>query len=108
MAEFILQIVLMLSLVVMVVLVARAVPRVNDDEGSRKLEDWLRNIPIDKVDDYLKKFYYKFLRKLRVFLLKADNIVRKRLEDNFSRLPPAPFSLSTIRAPASLPLKTLF
>lgn len=84
---FILNIVLMLSLGTVLFIVARALPRVQEDEGSehvgRKnglLERWVTSEIPERVDGFLSSFLSKVLRKLKVFLLKIDNSLSGHLK----------------------------
>lgn len=79
MYNFILQISLMASLGVMVYLVGRAVPRVNDEvaepSDKSKIEKLISSLPLDRLDAAFSNFLEKFLRRLRLILLKLDNAV---------------------------------
>lgn len=86
MANFILQILLALSLGTMVFIFARAVPRVNEGDAhsptdalEKKLEQWIASLPLHKIDKGINLFLEKILRKLRILILKFDNIVHSIL-----------------------------
>ena len=69
----------MASLGVMVYLVGRAVPRVNDEvaepSDKSKIEKLISSLPLDRLDAAFSNFLEKFLRRLRLILLKLDNAV---------------------------------
>ncbi|KKR88774.1 MAG: hypothetical protein UW50_C0001G0150 [Candidatus Wolfebacteria bacterium GW2011_GWA1_44_24] len=86
MYNFILQIAIMLSLGAMVYLVARATPRVSDIEESSdhsfhgRLDKLIAKIPLDKIDFVLSLTFEKSLRKLKLMLMKWDNVVTGHIE----------------------------
>lgn len=82
MLELFLQVILMIGLSAMLLLAARAVPRV---PSSRKtlafsVEKWLESLPLHKLDEFLKNSSLKALRKLRLVILKIDNRIGEYLE----------------------------
>lgn len=85
MYNFILQIILISSLATIVYLMARALPRVQQEEmaaGSafkQRLEQLIKKIPLSKFDKSLSKFNEKTLRKSRVIVLRIDNFISNRL-----------------------------
>ncbi|MDI6820622.1 MAG: hypothetical protein QMD65_00380 [Patescibacteria group bacterium] len=81
MFKFVLQIIMMLSLGVIVYIFARATPRVNDLEApspSVLKTHWLMEY-LEKADEWLLTFLEKLLRRLRVFILRLDNNLTKKL-----------------------------
>ena len=71
----------MISLSGMVLIVSRAVPRVADnDKNEVRFEDWLKSLPIERVDNAIRSLLYKGLRRLRLVLLKMDNKIGTYLE----------------------------
>jgi len=75
---FILQILMMSSLALMIYLVARAVPRVGDDiagSSANRFDKLIAVIPLEKIDAACGIFLEKLLRKIRLFLLKVDNVL---------------------------------
>lgn len=87
MYNFILQTIIMASLGAMVYLIARAAPRVGDNEEifgkfsyTGRLDRLIAKIPFDKIDSTLSIFFEKFLRKLRLFLLKWDNLLSEHIK----------------------------
>ncbi len=82
MYNFILQICLMIGFGGMVYLVAQGAPRINDQieqEKKTKVDHWFSKIPIRKIDIALNNFLEKFLRRLRVRILKIDNFLLNHL-----------------------------
>lgn len=74
----------MVSLSVVLYLVVRALPRIAEGQG-RGVTDLEENHPIrshipEKVDAVLNGFLLKFLRKLKVVVLKIDNSLSKHLQ----------------------------
>jgi len=63
-------------------LMARAVPRV-DDEISKpavKLDRLFDSLRLEKLDAILSNFLEKFLRKVKLFLMKLDNLTNNYLD----------------------------
>lgn len=83
MYNFILEIALMVSVAAMIYLVARAVPRVEDEtaepRGKSKLDDFLSSVPLSKLDAALSNSLEKVLRRTRLVLMKLDNVVSRYL-----------------------------
>lgn len=87
MYNFILQIIIMASLGAMIYLIARAAPRVGDSEESfekfsytSRLDQLIAKIPFDEIDAALSIFVEKFLRKLKLLLLKWDNLLSEHIK----------------------------
>lgn len=83
MYNFILQTTLMLSLSLMIYLIARAAPRVSDEivekpQGGR-IDKWFSRIPLERLDYLGANILEKFLRKLKLALMKWDNAVTNYL-----------------------------
>ena len=82
MYNFILQICLMVGFGGIVYLIAKGVPRIDDtlrEEPKNKIDHWFSKIPIEKFDVALSNFLEKFLRRLRVGILRMDNFLVKHL-----------------------------
>ncbi|MDO8585199.1 MAG: hypothetical protein Q7R85_03740 [bacterium] len=100
MYDFLTNITLVVSSGVIIYLLARALPRVPDVELSPNAEPgaferFMRRIPLAKIDTALSAFFEKWLRKMRVMVLKTENIVSagiKRMQSKTS-VPPPPGSL---------------
>jgi len=83
MAQFIFTSVLMVSLSLVLYLMARALPRIVEEPHAEKqglLDRWAHSQFPEKVDLALNGFLLKFLRKLKVSLLKLDNTLSKHLQ----------------------------
>ena len=83
MIEFIFMSVLMVSLSAMLYLMVRALPRVSpEEEGERHglLDRWAHSQIPEKIDHTLNGFLLKFLRRLRVLILRIDNTLSRHLQ----------------------------
>jgi len=82
MYNFVLQILMFSSLGLIIYIFARAVPRVGEAEtprGSGFFDKLMAKLPMAKIDRSLDSFFAKFLRKLRVVIMKLDNFINHRL-----------------------------
>src|SRR3989344_7620936 len=85
MYDFLLQTLVFVSLGIVVFLMARALPRVREqiDQPAPAIGDKVKNlmsrIPLSKMDASLNGMLSKFLRKIRVLVLKLDNFIHDRL-----------------------------
>lgn len=80
---FIFTSVLMISLSAILYLMVRALPRIAEEPPTEKqglLDRWARSQFPEKVDAVLNGFLLKFLRKLRVLVLKIDNALSRHLQ----------------------------
>jgi len=66
----------------MLYLLARTLPRLEESQTDRKgfLERWFASDIPEKVDLVLNQFLVKFLRKLKVLLLRVDNSLSTHLK----------------------------
>lgn len=82
MYNFILQIAIMLSLGMIIYLMARAVPRVGDEISKPivKFDHWFGPLRLEKLDVLLGNFLEKLLRKIKLFLMKLDNVTNNYLD----------------------------
>ena len=77
-----LELTLLVSLAVVVYLMATAVPKVEEDKetdgenGSRG-----SGHHFDRLDRFLLKIKDKFLRRLKVLVMKTDNLISKQLKN---------------------------
>ena len=85
MYELILQLVLMLSLAVVVYLMAIAIPRVKETEVKDN-NNGSTNLPLERLDDFLNSVKDKFLRRLKVLVMKADNLISRQLNNKNKQL----------------------
>lgn len=62
---------------------ARALPRVKEEETTiiKKglLEKWIASGMPEKIDNLINSFLEKFLRKVKIYLLKIDNFLAQHL-----------------------------
>lgn len=84
MYDLILQLSLIISLSIMIYLLARSVPRVKDEELATipiqsYFDQWIAKIPISKIDVWFNMFMAKFLRRLRIIVLKLDNLLHRQI-----------------------------
>lgn len=89
MYNFILQLIVMLSLGAIIYLIARAAPRVTEAESPLPKENYfdklVRKLPLEKADAFVSAYFEWFLRKLKIVILRLENIVEK----HFRKLKPA-------------------
>ena len=82
MAEFIFTIVLMVCLGILLYLMVQALPRIEeaptDDRGF--FDRWAHSEVPEKIDNAVNTFLLKFLRKVKVLVLKIDNALAKHLQ----------------------------
>jgi hypothetical protein len=82
MAQFIFTNIFMLALGTILYLFVRALPRVEEEEVLKQgfLERWITSDLPEKFDFAVSGFLVKFLRRLKVFVLRIDNVVGDRLK----------------------------
>lgn len=85
MYELILQLVLMLSLAVIVYLMAVAIPRVEETKVKNN-NNGSTNLPLEQLDDFLNSVKDKLLRRLKVFVMKMDNLISRQLNNKKEEL----------------------
>lgn len=82
--SFFLQLIMMMSLGAIIYIFASAVPRIEDEEEiSQRHGFWeklVKKIPLDRIDNYFNLFLQKIFRRIKVFLMKMDNLVTSRLD----------------------------
>ncbi len=84
MTSLILELILMLGLGAVVYLLAIAAPRVQDDQHfvDHPVKNWARKLPLDRIDIFISTTSDKALRRIKVWILKADNLVSKHLNNH--------------------------
>lgn len=79
MYDFILQVIVMLSLGTAVYLIARAIPRVSEAPApavkKNYFDELVKRIPFEKIDAFLNAAAAKILRRVKVFIMKVDNLI---------------------------------
>ncbi len=90
MYDLFVQTILIISLGVIVYLVAAAAPKIQDsDEALREGNFKARFgeiIPLDRLDTWLNATKDKWFRKLKVIVMKVDNFISKRLNNNGDKI----------------------
>ena len=83
MYDFLLQIILFGSLGVIVYLMARAVPRVLESgepmHNAGRFDRMLSKLPLREIDSRLNGYLEKFLRRIKVFIMRFNNLVDSKL-----------------------------
>lgn len=80
MIDLILQLIIFFSFAIIVYLLAIAVPRVRDDELTAAGGQNGGALPLERMDAFLNAWKEKSLRRLRIYLLKAESSVAKQLQ----------------------------
>ena len=96
---FVLSNILLVSVGVVLYVMARTLPRIEENGSEDKkgmLERWIASEIPEKFDAALNSFLFKFLRKTKVAVLKVDNSISNRLqkmkpENGVNRTPPLDF-----------------
>lgn len=73
---------LMLSLSAVLYLMVRALPRLVEEPEEKKnfIDRWAHSQLPEKVDATLNGYLLKFLRKLKVFVLRLDNSINRHMQ----------------------------
>ena|SRR5271157_3502795 len=81
MLQFIFTDIFMLSLGAILYLMVRALPRIVEEPLEKKnfLDEWAHSDIPEKMDAMLNGFLFKFLRKVKILILKLDNTLSKEL-----------------------------
>jgi hypothetical protein len=79
MLHFILQTLIMLALGVMIYLMAAALPRIGDEAENAPGQMSRAMAYIEKADEIFRGFWEKMLRRVRVWILRLDNLITKKL-----------------------------
>lgn len=81
MVEFVFMIILMLCLGTVLYLTVQALPRIAEEPGDETgiFERWVRSGMPEKIDAAFENFLLKFLRKVKVVVLRLDNTLSKQL-----------------------------
>jgi hypothetical protein len=80
--ELIFTLVLMICLGTVLYLTVQALPRIEEVPSEEKgfLERWAHSEVPEKIDAAFNNFLLKFLRKIKVLVLKLDNALAKHLQ----------------------------
>ena len=83
MYDFLLQSIFFLSLGVVIYLMARAVPRISESgeviHAPSRFDRLLSRLPLARIDEKLNGFFEKFLRRLKVLIMRSDNFINNHL-----------------------------
>ena len=81
MIQFIFTDILMLSMGAVLYLMVRALQRIAEEPPEEKnfLDRWAHSDIPERMDAALNNFLLKFLRKMKILILKLDNILSKEL-----------------------------
>ncbi|MDE2144562.1 MAG: hypothetical protein KGJ01_01180 [Patescibacteria group bacterium] len=85
MYSFILNLILILAFGAMVYIMALALPKIDAANDVKKPKFW-EKIPLDRIDRAIQKNFDKLLRRLKVFTLKADNLLSRKLNNSDDKL----------------------
>ena len=84
MVQFIVTNILLVSLGAVLYIVARALPRIREDDGGRERETFLDRLVMSeiphRVDTALNTYTGKIFRKLKVSLMRFDNYLTEKLK----------------------------
>ena len=80
--EFIFTIALMICVGIVLYLTVQALPRIEEVSSEKKgfLERWAHSEMPEKIDAAFNNFLLKFLRRIKVLVLKFDNTLAKHLQ----------------------------
>lgn len=79
MQNLFLELTLLISLAIIVYLMSAALPRMEDKKESEEGEGKRSTLPLEKLDEVLLRTKDKVLRKMKVVVMKADNLISKQL-----------------------------
>ncbi|MBI2594981.1 MAG: hypothetical protein HYW38_01845 [Candidatus Colwellbacteria bacterium] len=80
MADLILQLIFFSSFAIIVYLMAVAVPRVKDDDLTANGGKASSILPLERMDAFLNSWKEKILRRLRIYLMRAERGVTNQLD----------------------------
>lgn len=90
MYDLFIQTTLIVSLGIIVYLVAVAAPRIQDSDETLKGGNFKARfgeiIPLDRLDTWLNATKDKGLRRLKVIVMRVDNFISKRLNNNRDKI----------------------
>ncbi len=83
--SFIFETIIFLGIGVIIFILARALPRIEDENAPRisqknKFISVIQDIPLDKIDDVIKLAIHKALRKTKILISKIDNFIAEKME----------------------------
>ncbi|MEK7543111.1 MAG: hypothetical protein AAB503_02305 [Patescibacteria group bacterium] len=84
MVTFIVELAAMVSLAAVLYILISILPRINDSEIQKVTSGLSFHAVVDyleKADELIASFFIKFLRRVRVTILKLDNTIGKKLNE---------------------------
>jgi hypothetical protein len=84
--SFILETVIFAGIGALILILARALPRIEDETISSfgrksKIVRAFKKIPLDKIDDSVNLVFHKILRKIKIIIMRADNVVTEKINN---------------------------
>ena len=84
MYSFLINIILFASLAAMIYLLARALPRITDEEHATvthtsMFDRAIDRLPMERIDVAISSYLEKLLRKFKIFVSKLDNLINAHL-----------------------------
>ena len=80
MFNYFLQAGLFIGLTAVIYIFIKAAPRVSDLPQDKKEHfHWFKRLPLDKLDNLVSCFLEKWLRRIRVFLMKVDSAIIRQI-----------------------------
>lgn len=84
--SFILETAIFAGIGVLILILARALPRIEDETISSsgrksKIVRAFKKIPLDKIDDSVNLVFHKILRKIKIIIMRADNMVTEKINN---------------------------
>ena len=91
MLQFILTDILFLSLGAVLYIVVRSLPRMHESEPRKSglLERWVISEIPERMDAAIGSFSAKFFRRMRIYTMKLDNALNKKIQSAKSDAPVA-------------------
>ncbi|MHB9019523.1 MAG: hypothetical protein ACYC3G_01425 [Minisyncoccota bacterium] len=86
MYSFTLQFIIMVSLATIIYLVAKTIPRIDENAVLNRsnrsfLEKFFSKLPLEKIDLMFDNLLEKILRKFKIAVMKIDNTLTRKLSD---------------------------
>lgn len=87
MYDFVLQIAIIASLMIIIYIMARALPRMSEDEFKsrrtnvfwHRIKQWCAKFPLAKADHFVSRYIEKTVRKTKVVVMRIDTLLAKHL-----------------------------
>ena len=80
MYDLILEVALMLSFGAIVYVMALGVPKVGEiDVKPSRIRAWIASLPLHHLDEAIRQFKDKVLRRVKIIVMKIDNFISSHL-----------------------------